>query len=217
MRDSVTFTRTQDKRASLAAHYGLFRQLFKDQFKGSNFVPGEGNIDSEIVFVGEAPGYHENEKRKPFVGKSGEYLESLLELAEIKRGDVFITNFMKYQPPGNRDPKGDEVPVCMHLLRKELEILAPKIVVTLGRFSTSLFFEQPHMGTLAGTMWPNRRGFIVLPMYHPAAAMYDTSGDIDAAMRHHIKLVGEVFHGAAKLPLTKRPKLTKVSKVVLTK
>ena len=217
MRETVTFTRAQDKRASLAAHYGLFRQLFAEKFKGSNFVPGEGNVNSDIVFVGEAPGVHENNQRRPFVGSSGEYLEELLDSVEIKRGDVFITNFLHYRPPGNRDPKGDEVPVCMHLLRKELEILDPKIVVTLGRFSTSIFFEQPHMGTLAGTMWPNRRGFIVLPMWHPAAAMYDTSGTIDAATREHIKLVGEVFHGMAKMPLTKKPKLEKKSKVVLTK
>lgn len=213
MVERARFTRTQVKRASLEAHYGLFRHMFRDKFPQSRFVPGEGNLKSDIVFVGEAPGADEDKAGRPFVGKSGKYLDELLKTVDIKRGDVFITNFLKYRPPGNRDPKGDEVPVCLYLLRQELEILAPKIVVTLGRFSTSLFFEQPHMGTLAGQMWV-KRGFTVVPMYHPAAAMYDTSGEIDARMRKDIKTVGEVFHGLARLPLVKE---TVRKKVTLTK
>lgn len=211
MRETVRFTRTQEKRASLQAHYSLFRYIFKNKFPDSNFVPGDGDVNSGVVFVGEAPGFHENEQRKPFVGRSGEYLDKLFKTVGIKRGDIFITNFLKYQPPGNRDPQGDEISVCSYLLRKELEILAPKIVVPLGRFSTGIFWEAPHMGSLVGQLWV-RRGYRVLPMYHPAHALYDTSGDVDAAMHVHIKLVSEVMEGAAKLPLVKeraRPALTK--------
>lgn len=202
MRESVRFTRTQDKRASLTAHYGLFRQLFGKKFPESNFVPGDGLVDSDIVFVGEAPGALEDAAKKPFVGKSGEYLDKLLKTVDIKRGDIFITNFLHYRPPNNRDPKGEEIPVCEYMLRQELKILNPKVVVTLGRFSAGLFWDQPHMGTITGQLWV-RRGFTVVPLYHPATALYDTSGNQDALMRQHIKTVGDIFHGTARLPLTK--------------
>jgi uracil-DNA glycosylase family 4 len=215
MKQTVTFTRSQDKWASLNAHYSLFRTMFSSKFPESTFVPGDGNVLANVVFVGEAPGVDENAAGLPFVGKSGKYLNDLLKTVDIKRGDVFVTNFLHYRPPNNRDPKGDEVPVCSHLLRQELKILAPTIVVTLGRFSTSLFFEQPHMGTLAGQMW-DRRGFTVIPMYHPAAAMYDNSGDIDNLMHMHIKTVGEVFHGLTRKPLVKNT-LVKEAKPSLTK
>lgn len=212
MADSVKFTRTQMKRALLHAHYGLFRQLLGDQFKESNFVPGDGDVNAPIVFVGEAPGVEENREKRPFVGKSGKLLDELLHGADMKRGDLFITNFLKYRPPNNRDPKGQEVTTCQYLLRKELQILKPKLVVTLGRFSTGLFFEHPHMGTLAGRMW-ERRGHIVVPMFHPASALYDTSGDTKKRMIEDMKVIAEVFHGQRAALLPKAQK----RRVVLTK
>jgi uracil-DNA glycosylase len=218
MGQTVRFTRTQLKRVRLKMHYALFQRLFRDKFPESNFVPGVGNVNSKIVFVGEAPGRNENEQRKPFVGASGELLDKWLKHQKIKREDIFITNFMHYQPPKNRDPQGDEIPVAMQLLRMELSILDPQMVVTLGRFSTSIFYENPHMGTLAGKV-NMRRGFIVMPMYHPAAALYDTTGEIRALSEKHMEAVGDIFHGHEALPLTKVAGATRKERrrVTLTK
>lgn len=168
--NTVKFTTGQIKRAELEAHHDLFATLFGEQFD-TNFVPGVGNVNARVVFVGEAPGAQEDAQRVPFVGESGKLLNAGLKRAGLRRKDVWITNFMKYRPPANRDPQGDEIPVCMNLLRTELKIINPRIVVTLGRFSTNLFWEQPHMATLAGQVWV-RRGFTVVPMYHPASVLY---------------------------------------------
>jgi uracil-DNA glycosylase len=168
--NTITFKTSQIKWARLNVHYDTIETLLGDRFD-TPFIAGVGNVNSKLVLIGEAPGATETRLGEPFVGPSGRMLNRGLRSIGLSRKRVFITNFLKYQPPENRDPQGDEVPVCLHLLRKELEILAPKIVVTLGVFSTRLFFEQPHMGTLAGQAWI-KRGHVVIPMYHPASVMY---------------------------------------------
>jgi uracil-DNA glycosylase family 4 len=131
------------------------------------------------------------------------YLNSLLQTVGMKRESVYITNFVQYQPPGNRDPEGEEISISQHLLRKELEILKPRVVVTLGRFAAGIFWEFPHMATLAGSVH-RRRGYTVFPMYHPAAALYDTTGDLDGKMRLHIKMVANIVRGVAPTALVKQ-------------
>lgn len=167
---AITLAPSRIKRAKLDGHYDLIEEVLGDKFD-TRFVPGVGNINAQVVFIGEAPGQKEDEVGEPFVGPSGKMLNQGLQSIGLQREDVFITNFLKYRPPKNRDPSGDEVPVSLGLLRKEIAIINPKVVVTLGVFSTSLFFEQPHMGTLAGQAWI-KRGHTVIPMYHPASVMY---------------------------------------------
>jgi len=170
VRDSIVLRCSQVKLAKLEAHYDLYEETLGSRFD-TRLVPGVGNVNSPVVFVGESPGANEDRLGEPFVGPSGKLLGQGLRRVGLKRDRVFITNFLKYRPPDNRDPEGDEIAVSLQLLEWELKILAPKVVVTLGRFSTSLFFPQPHMGTLAGQAWV-KRGFTIVPMYHPASVLY---------------------------------------------
>jgi len=139
-------------------------------------VPGEGSPDTEVVFVGEGPGYHEDQQGRPFVGRAGELLGKLLGSIEWRRGDVFITNIVKCRPPDNRDPEPDEVAACAPYLRRQLEILDPALVVTLGRHSMGRFMPGARISGVHGTTArvdpaTGARDATVLAMYHPAAAL----------------------------------------------
>lgn len=137
-------------------------------------VPGEGPVDAEILFVGEAPGYYEDQQGRPFIGAAGQFLESLLASIDLKRSDVFIANVIKCRPPGNRDPLPDEISSCAGYLQTQRDVLQPKVIVTLGRYSLAKFFPgQPiskihGQGKKVGDTW-------VVPMYHPAAALHQGS------------------------------------------
>ncbi|MBU0647682.1 uracil-DNA glycosylase [Patescibacteria group bacterium] len=144
-------------------------------------VPGAGNPNSEIVFVGEGPGKNEDLQGLPFVGAAGKYLEQLLESINLTRDDVFITNIVKCRPPNNRDPLPDEVSTCAPYLTRQLEIMQPKLIVTLGRHAMNFFLSNLRISTAHGQ--PKRyRGQVYLPLYHPAAGLYRaaTRADIDA-------------------------------------
>lgn len=135
-------------------------------------VPGEGPPDAKILFVGEGPGFHENEQGRPFVGAAGKFLNELLESIGLKREDVFITNVVKCRPPGNRDPLPDEVETCTgNYLDRQIELIDPKVIVTLGRFSMARFFPDVKISSIHGQA---RRvdGRLVVAMYHPAAALH---------------------------------------------
>lgn len=140
----------------------------------TNSVPGEGNPNARILLIGEAPGFHEDTQGKPFVGNSGKYLTELLAKAGLSREDVFITNVVKHRPPGNRDPLPDEMLACSHFLEKQIEILNPDVIVTLGRFSLAKYFPGQRISQIHGQ--PKEiNGRYVVPMYHPAAALHNGS------------------------------------------
>ncbi len=139
-------------------------------------VPGEGSADTEVVFVGEGPGYNEDRQGRPFVGRAGDLLVKLLGSIEWRRGDVFITNVVKCRPPDNRDPEPDEIAACAGYLQRQLEVLDPALVVTLGRHSMGRFLPGARISGVHGTTAPvdpatGARDATVLAMYHPAAAL----------------------------------------------
>jgi uracil-DNA glycosylase family 4 len=139
-------------------------------------VPGEGDPDTEVVFVGEGPGFNEDREGRPFVGRAGGLLVRLLASIGWRREDVFITNVVKCRPPDNRDPAPDEIAACAPYLRRQLEALDPAVVVTLGRYSMGTFMPGARIGQVHGTSRPadpatGARDALVFAMYHPAAAL----------------------------------------------
>jgi DNA polymerase len=144
-------------------------------FSRKNAVPGEGSTEAEIMFIGEGPGFHENEQGRPFVGAAGKFLDELLEKVNLRRGDVFITNVVKCRPPGNRDPKPEEVEICTRTyLERQIQAINPKVIVTLGRFSMGLFLPNARIGEVHGQAL-KVKGRLIVPMYHPAAALHQAS------------------------------------------
>lgn len=144
-----------------------------DLKKGATqLVFGDGNPDAEIVFIGEAPGKNEDEQGLPFVGAAGRFLEEMLNGIGLKRSDVYITNIVKYRPPDNRDPYPDEKAAFLPYLRSQLEVIKPKLVVTLGRHSMDSLLPGLQISKVHGQ--PKRyKGQVYLPMFHPAAALYN--------------------------------------------
>lgn len=140
----------------------------------TNAVPGAGPADAEIMFIGEAPGFHEDQQGLPFVGAAGRFLDELLEGIDLKRDQVFITNVIKCRPPGNRDPLPEEIEACKPFLDRQIELIGPKLVVTLGRFSMARAFPKARISRVHGQ---HRKigGVIYYPMYHPAAALHQPS------------------------------------------
>lgn len=142
--------------------------------QATNPVPGEGNPDARILLIGEAPGFHEDAKGKPFIGNSGKFLTELLEKAGLSREEVFITNVVKHRPPGNRDPLPDEIAACAYHLDRQISIIDPDVIVTLGRFSLARYFPGERISKIHGQPKEIDGRFIV-PMYHPAAALHNGS------------------------------------------
>jgi uracil-DNA glycosylase family 4 len=142
----------------------------------TNAVPGEGNPATEVMFVGEGPGFNEDQQGRPFVGRAGDLLVRLLASIGWRREDVFITNVVKCRPPDNRDPQPDEIAACAPFLRRQLEVLDPALVVTLGRYSLGTFMPGARIGQVHGTARPvdpatGARDALAVAMYHPAAAL----------------------------------------------
>ena len=143
-------------------------------------VPGEGSASTEVVVVGEGPGRDENREGRPFVGASGRLLDGLIGSLGWRREEVFITNVVKCWPPGNRDPRPDEIEACAPFLRRQLEVLDPAVVVTAGKHSLDVFMPGERIGRVHGTARPcdpalGPRAAAVFAMYHPAFALYDGS------------------------------------------
>ncbi len=139
-------------------------------------VPGEGDPETEVVFVGEGPGFNEDRQGRPFVGRAGDLLVKLLASIGWRREDVFITNVVKCRPPENRDPQPDEIAACAPFLRRQLEVLDPAVVVTLGRYSMGTFMPGARISQVHGTVRPvdpatGAGSALVFAMYHPAAAL----------------------------------------------
>ncbi len=137
-------------------------------------VPGDGAENAEIVFIGEAPGFHEDQQGIPFVGAAGRFLEDMLKSIGLDRSQVYITNIIKCRPPANRDPLPDEIEACAPFLERQLAAINPRLVVTLGRFSMARYFPNARISAIHGQ--PRRVGDLVCyPLYHPAAALHQPS------------------------------------------
>lgn len=135
-------------------------------------VFGSGSPDAPIVFIGEAPGAKEDQLGEPFVGAAGKFLNEMLASIDLSREQIYITNIVKYRPPGNRDPEPEEIQVFIPYLKRQLEVIAPKLVVFLGRHAMSVFLPQLRISQAHGR--PVRKdGQVYLPLFHPAAALYN--------------------------------------------
>jgi uracil-DNA glycosylase family 4 len=137
-------------------------------------VPGEGPLPTEIMFIGEAPGFHEDQQGMPFIGAAGQFLNELLGKIGLDRSDVYITNVVKHRPPGNRDPLPDEMAACRPYLDRQIELVDPKMIVTLGRFSMARWFPGGRISQIHGQP-KTVDGRIIVPMYHPAAALHQAA------------------------------------------
>jgi len=134
-------------------------------------VPGEGPLSADIMFIGEGPGFHEDRQGRPFVGAAGKFLEELLASIGMTREQVYIANVVKCRPPGNRDPLPDELSACEPYLERQIQLIKPRVIVTLGRFSMYRYFPGAAISKIHGQ--PKRVGnAIVIPMFHPAAALH---------------------------------------------
>ena len=150
-------------------------------------VPGDGPANAEIMFIGEGPGFHENEQGRPFVGAAGKFLDQLLAQAGVTRAEVFIGNVVKCRPPENRDPRPDELAACNLHLERQIEAIDPSIIVTLGRFSMNKFMPGAKISQVHGQMQKVGERYVIA-MYHPAAAL------------HQAALKPDILADFAKLP-----------------
>ncbi|WP_048058338.1 type-4 uracil-DNA glycosylase [Pyrococcus yayanosii] len=146
----------------------------------TNAVPGSGSYDAKVMFVGEAPGYWEDQKGLPFVGKAGKVLDELLSMIGLRREDVYITNIVKCRPPNNRDPREEEIRACSPYLDMQIDIIRPRVIVPLGRYSMSYIlrkfgFEPEPISRVHGKVYEASTLFgrvYIMPVYHPAVALY---------------------------------------------
>jgi len=174
-------------------------------------VPGEGADDAEILFIGEAPGWHEDQQGRPFVGPAGQFLNDLLTLINLKREQVYIANVIKCRPTGNRDPLPGEIANCRRWLERQIELISPKIIVTLGRYSMTMFFPGKSISKIHGTA-QKRDGVIYYAMYHPAAALHQQSlrKTIEDDMRKISSLLAETKNVAEAEPEPQQLKMFEV-------
>lgn len=161
-----------------------------------NAVPGHGIYDASVMFVGEAPGKNEDGQGLPFVGRAGKLLDQLLLMVPLLREDIFITNLVKCRPPSNRDPEPIELKTCSSFLNKQIGIIDPKVIVTLGRFSMNYFYENGKISRDHGKFIQlNRR--ILVPLYHPAAALRNPN--LKQIMSRDIQKIPQAIIQAMKL------------------
>src|SRR2546423_5773120 len=159
-------------------------------------VPGEGNFQAKILFIGEGPGFHEDKQGRPFVGPSGQLLQELLKSINLKREDVFITNVVKCRPTDNRDPLPAEIDACSDYLDRQIAAIRPLVIVTLGRHSMAKFFSGEKISAIHGRA-RKKDGYICIPMFHPAAALRTESYKI--ALREDFKKIPVVLAEAERL------------------
>ncbi len=166
-------------------------------------VPGEGPAKPDYMFIGEGPGFHENEQGRPFVGAAGKFLEELLASIGLRRDQVFICNVVKCRPPGNRDPLPDEISACSGYLERQILAVQPKAIVTLGRFSMVRFLPNARISDIHGQA-RTVNGRLVVAMYHPAAALHQPSlrRDIEADFA---KLPALVARAQSQQPSSDKP------------
>jgi len=139
-----------------------------------NAVPGVGSPNARVMFIGEGPGFHEDQQGLPFVGAAGKFLDELLEMIGFARDEVFIANVIKCRPPGNRDPRPEEIGACRPFLDRQIALIGPQIIVTLGRYSMERYFPGAKISQVHGQV-RKIDGILYYPMYHPAAALHQPS------------------------------------------
>ncbi len=159
--------------------------------KAQNAVPGEGNINSDIVFIGEAPGANEDKTGRPFVGRAGNLLEKLLDDIDLKREDVWIGNIIKHRPPNNREPQPGEIAACEPYLTLQLKAIRPKLVVTLGRFAMYYFYKGGKISRDHGNLIRADKGLYVYPVYHPSAGL--RNGKFREALEADFKRIPQIL------------------------
>lgn len=162
-----------------------------------NAVPGEGPPDAEIIFIGEGPGFHENEQGRPFVGAAGKFLDELLASAGLKREQVFIANVVKCRPPANRDPLPDELDACSEYLERQIQAINPRVIVTLGRYSMARYLPNARISDVHGQAM-HIKGHLIVPMYHPAAALHQPS--LKTAVERDFAQLPEIIAKSAEAP-----------------
>lgn len=172
----------------------------------TNLVFGEGNPDAKIMFIGEGPGYWEDQKGRPFVGNAGAFLNQLLQSIKLPREDVFITNVINYRPPGNRDPLPEEIGAFRPYIDKMIEVIKPKMIVTLGRFSMAKFLPGVKVSNIHGkpqtVVWQGRE-ITVVPMYHPAAGL--RNGEIKRRSIEDFQKLPEILKESDKIEVEQMP------------
>lgn len=198
---------TEERAAALAAIAAEIRvcqacRLFEST---KNAVPGYGDVHSEILFIGEGPGFNEDQQGLPFVGKSGRYLDYLLDLIGLKREQVFITNVVKHRPPDNRDPAPDEISACKAFLDQQITLLDPLVIVTLGRFSMERYFSGKITAIHGRPKYDDARAY--LPLFHPAAALRNPGlrHDMEADVRRIPEVLAEVRRRRAGIAPSEPP------------
>lgn len=176
----------------------------------TRLVFGEGNPDSLIYCLGEAPGYFENQQGRPFVGQAGKLLDKLIESIGLKRENIYISNIVRFRPPENRDPAPEEIMAFQPYVDREIEIIKPRVIVTLGRFSMNKFMPGVKISQVHGsprTIEWHGRTVIVIPMYHPAAAL--RAGQIMQQLKEDFRLIPEVLKKAQETKVEEeKPKQT---------
>lgn len=169
----MTFTDLNELKADLEKNYQKFPLVEKPE----DIVPGEGEATAGVMLIGEAPGYHETVQRRPFVGRSGQLLRKVLRESGLPEEQVYISNIIKVRPPDNRDPLPNEILAFKPYLDAEIQLIKPKLIVTLGRFSMAKFLPEVKVSQVHGRLhkikW-NDLTLFILPMYHPAAALRAT-------------------------------------------
>jgi uracil-DNA glycosylase family 4 len=196
-------TTTEQRRAALEVIAAEVRTCTRCRLAQgrTKAVPGEGHTDTEVVFVGEGPGQTEDQQGRPFVGRAGELLVKWLASIGWRRQEVFITNIVKCRPPGNRDPEPDEIAACAPYLQRQLEVLDPAVVVTLGRFSMGHFRPGERITQIHGTQAPapaetGTRDAVAFALFHPAAAL--RSSEVERQSYEDIAGLPRVLQGARR-------------------
>jgi len=163
----------------------------------TNAVPGEGPTNAEVMFIGEGPGFNEDKQGRPFVGAAGQFLNELLQIAGFKRDEVYITNVVKCRPPGNRDPLPEEMQACARYLDRQIELINPRVIVTLGRFSMARWFPNEKISAVHGKA-KRAGGRVVVAMFHPAAALHQQS--LRATVEEDFRKLKQIVAEAQRKP-----------------
>jgi DNA polymerase len=163
----------------------------------TNAVPGEGSPKAEIMFIGEGPGYQEDRQGRPFVGPAGQFLEELLGSIGLRREQVFIANMVKCRPPQNRDPQPAEISACSKYLDRQIELINPHLIVTLGRFSLARFFPGESISRARGRL-RQKDGRFIYPIMHPAAALHRQ--ELRAAIVQDFKAIPQALETTRHAP-----------------
>jgi len=160
-------------------------------------VPGEGPPNAEVLFVGEAPGFYEDQQARPFVGPAGRFLDELIASIGLRRDQVFITNVVKCRPPNNRDPLPGEIDACRKHLQRQIELIQPRIIVSLGRYSLAWFSPRDAISKVHGQA-KVKDGVYFIPMYHPAAALH--AGNMRKVIEEDFRKIPAVLERAREAP-----------------